>query len=137
MAIVEATAPAEAARQVRTLVMTCLAASAGAVASTIAIYLVSKKYDLSMVLNGILAGLVAITASADQVSVPDSIIIGAIGGVLVVFSVLFFDKVKIDDPVGALSVHLVNGIWGTLAVGLFGNLKGGAQLLSQIIGIVS
>ena len=90
-----------------------------------------------MVLNGILAGLVAITASADQVNVMNSIIIGAIAGMLVVFSVLFFDKVKIDDPVGALSVHLVNGIWGTLAVGLFGNLKGGLQLISQIIGIVS
>lgn len=121
----------------RTLVMTCLAAAAGALSSTVAIHLVSKKYDLSMVLNGILAGLVAITANADQVSASESIIIGGIGGVLVVFSVLFFDRLKIDDPVGALSVHLVNGIWGTLAVGLFGNLRGGAQFLSQIIGIVS
>lgn len=121
----------------RTLVMTCLAAATGAVSSTFAIHLVSKKYDLSMVLNGILAGLVAITASADQVAVSEALIIGGTAGMLVVSSVLFFDKIKIDDPVGALSVHLVNGIWGTLAVGLFGNLKGGAQLLSQIIGIVS
>jgi Amt family ammonium transporter len=98
---------------------------------------VIKKPDLSMVLNGVLAGLVGITAGADQMGPMSSIIIGAIAGVLVVFSVIFFDKIKIDDPVGAISVHLVCGIWGTLAVGLFGKLAGGAQLMSQLIGIAS
>ncbi len=119
----------------RVLVTTSMAAAAGAVISAMTIFFVSKKFDLSMVLNGILAGLVGITAGADQMSVMDSIIVGAIAGCLVVFAVLFFDKMKIDDPVGALSVHLVCGIWGTLAVGLFGNLKGGPQIMSQLIGI--
>ena len=81
--------------------------------------------------------LLAITAGADQKSAGDSVIIGLIGGILVVFAVFFFDKLKLDDPVGATSVHLVNGIWGTLAVGLFGNLKGGAQIVSQLKGIVA
>jgi Amt family ammonium transporter len=70
-------------------------------------------------------------------SANESILIGFIGGILVVFSVFFFDKLKLDDPVGALSVHLANGIWGTLAVGLFGNLKGGAQIVSQLKGIIA
>ena len=119
----------------RVLVMTSLAAAAGAVTSALTIFFVSKKFDLSMVLNGILAGLVGITAGADQMGVTDSIIIGAIAGVLVVFSVIFFDKMKIDDPVGALSVHLVCGIFGTLVVGLFGTLKGTHQFVSQLIGV--
>lgn len=119
----------------RVLVMTSLAAAAGAVTSAFTIFFVSKKFDLSMVLNGILAGLVGITAGADQMGVMDSVIIGAIAGILVVFSVIFFDKMKIDDPVGALSVHLVCGIFGTLVVGLLGNLKGTHQLVSQLIGI--
>lgn len=119
----------------RVLVTTSLAAAAGAVVSALTIFFVSKKFDLSMVLNGILAGLVGITAGADQMSVLDSIVIGAIAGILVVFSVIFFDKMKIDDPVGALSVHLVCGIFGTLAVGLFGNLKGMSQLIHQLIGV--
>lgn len=121
----------------RVLVMTSISASAGGIASMVTIYLVSSKYDLSMVLNGVLAGLVAITAGADQMSVINSAFIGGLGGVLVVFSVILFDKLKIDDPVGALSVHLVNGIWGTLAVGLFGHLSGWRQFTSQLIGIVS
>ena len=90
-----------------------------------------------MVLNGILAGLVGITAGADQMGVMDSIWIGLIGGVLVVLAVIAFDKLKIDDPVGAIAVHLIGGIWGTLAVGIFGNLAGWNQLLSQLIGIGS
>ncbi len=98
---------------------------------------VLKKPDLSMALNGILAGLVGITAGADQMAALSASIIGLIAGAIVVFSVLFFDKVKIDDPVGAISVHLVAGIWGTLAVGIFGGLAGGAQLVSQLIGIIS
>jgi Amt family ammonium transporter len=98
---------------------------------------VLKKPDLSMVLNGVLAGLVGITAGADQMAAGSATMIGLIAGALVVLSVVFFDKIKIDDPVGALSVHLVCGIWGTLAVGLFGNLAGGAQIVSQLIGIIA
>jgi Amt family ammonium transporter len=119
------------------LMTTCLAAAAGAAAAALTSWVLQKKPDVSMVLNGVLAGLVAITAGADQMGPNESIIVGAIGGVIVVFSVMFFDKARIDDPVGALSVHLVVGIWGTLAVGLFGGLRGGAQVLSQLIGIVS
>jgi Amt family ammonium transporter len=77
------------------------------------------KPDLGMSINGCLAGLVAITASCAFVSVPIALLIGSIAGVLVVLAVMFFDRIKLDDPVGALSVHLVNGIFGTLAVGLF------------------
>jgi len=89
-----------------------------------------------MALNGILAGLVGITAGADQMSGLDSILIGLIAGVLVYFAVLFVDTVlKIDDPVGAVSVHLVCGIWGTLAVGIFGAMAGGEQIVNQLIGI--
>jgi Amt family ammonium transporter len=119
------------------LVTTALAAAAGAVASAIFSVVALKKPDLSMTLNGILAGLVGITAGADLMSPLEAIIIGLIAGVLVVLSVMFFDKIKIDDPVGAISVHLVCGIWGTLAVALFGSKAGGAQLVSQLTGIVS
>jgi ammonium transporter, Amt family len=101
------------------LVTTSLAAAAGIVAAMFASWTVQKKPDITMVLNGCLAGLVGITAGADVVSVPASVIIGAVAGVVVVFSVMLLDKIKIDDPVGAISVHLVCGIWGTLAVGLF------------------
>jgi Amt family ammonium transporter len=120
-----------------TLVTTCLAAAAGAIGAMVTSWTLLKKPDLSMVLNGILAGLVGITAGADQMAMGSSIIIGLIAGAIVVFSVLFFDKIKIDDPVGAISVHLVCGIWGTLAVGLFGGLAGAAQLKSQLIGIIT
>ena len=99
-------------------VTTSLAAAAGAIASIIVSWVVLKKPDLSMALNGILAGLVGITAGADSVGLFPSIFIGAIAGALVVFAITFFDKIKIDDPVGAISVHGVCGIWGTLAVGL-------------------
>jgi len=119
------------------LVTTCLAAAAGGVASMLTAWTVIKKPDLSMVLNGILAGLVGITAGADQMNAASAILIGAIAGFIVVFSVIFFDRIKIDDPVGALSVHLVCGIWGTLAVGLFGKLAGTAQIVSQLKGIAA
>ena len=119
------------------LVTTSLAAAAGGLAATFTSWTLQKKPDVTMALNGVLAGLVAITAGADQMSPNEALLIGAIGGVLVVLAVIFFDKLKLDDPVGATSVHLVNGIWGTLAVGLFGNLKGGAQIVSQLTGIVS
>ena len=102
-----------------TLVTTCLAAAAGGLGAMLAYTFVSNKPDVSMALNGILAGLVGITAGADVTTPMASLAVGGIAGVLVVGSVLFFDKLKIDDPVGAISVHLVCGIWGTLAVGIF------------------
>jgi Amt family ammonium transporter len=98
---------------------------------------IQKKPDLSMVLNGTLAGLVGITAGADTVSVMSSIIIGLIAGILVVLAVIFFDtKLRIDDPVGALSVHLVCGIWGTLAVGIF-STNPEHSFLVQLIGVIA
>lgn len=124
-------------------VTTNLAAAAGGVTATITSWVTSGKPDLSMIINGILAGLVGITAGCAGVSYLGAVIIGAIAGVLVVFSVLFFDRIRIDDPVGATSVHLVCGVWGTLAVGFFntetGLFYGGgiAQLIAQIIGILS
>lgn len=98
---------------------TNMAGAVGGIAATITAWLYLGKPDLSMIINGILAGLVGITASCAYVSIGSSFIIGLIAGVLVVFSVTFFDKLGIDDPVGATSVHLVCGIWGTLAVGLW------------------
>lgn len=101
-------------------VNTNLAAAAGALAAMLTIWILYKKPDVSMTLNGALAGLVAITAPCASVSPGSAILIGLIGGILVVFSVEFIDKVlKIDDPVGAISVHGINGVWGTLAVGFF------------------
>ncbi len=117
-----------------TLVTTCLAAAAGAVAAIAASWIVAGKPDLSMALNGVLAGLVGITAGADTVSVLGAVIIGLIAGVLVVGSVIFFDKIKIDDPVGAISVHLTCGIWGTLAVGIFSTNPEHA-FLTQLYGV--
>lgn len=114
-------------------VTTALAGVSGGLATMFASWLILKKPDLSMSLNGILAGLVGITAGADAVGVLSASIIGAIAGVLVIFSVLFFDKIKIDDPVGAISVHGVCGIWGTLAVGIFGS----ASFITQLIGTAS
>ncbi|GAB4193602.1 MAG: ammonium transporter [Thermoflexibacter sp.] len=121
----------------RVLVTTSLAAAAGGLAAAFTIMFTSKKYDLGMVLNGILAGLVGITAGADVMGILDSVLIGLISGVIVVFSVLAFDKLKIDDPVGALSVHLVCGIFGTLAVGIFGSKAGLNQLMIQALGVVA
>jgi Amt family ammonium transporter len=95
---------------------TNIAAAFGAVAAAMFTQLLYKKVDLTMVLNGALAGLVSVTAAPDQGMMYASIV-GIVGGLLVVLAVPFFDKLKIDDPVGALSVHLVAGIWGTLAVG--------------------
>lgn len=113
---------------------TALAAAAGGISSILISWVVLKKPDLSMALNGLLAGLVSITAGADSVSVWSAVVMGAIGGVIVVFSILFFDKIKIDDPVGAISVHGVVGIWGTLAVAFFGGdtTSFGAQLIGVI-----
>ncbi|OGV99505.1 MAG: hypothetical protein A3D97_03850 [Nitrospinae bacterium RIFCSPHIGHO2_12_FULL_39_42] len=132
----------------RVAINTCIAGAVGGVAATFAAYLALGKPDLSMVLNGILAGLVAITAPCNWVTPAGSFIIGLVAGILVVYAVLFFDKIKVDDPVGAISVHLVNGVWGTLSLGLFAaNVSGGitglfygggiAQLIAQIKGIVA
>ena len=124
-------------------VTTNLSAAAGAVAAMLTSWLVMKKPDGSMSLNGALAGLVAITAPCDGVSPAASIIIGLAAGVLVVFSVFFLDKIHVDDPVGAVSVHGVCGAWGTLSCGLFnldtGLFYGGgmAQLITQAIGVVT
>jgi Amt family ammonium transporter len=128
---------ADAALVSLTLVTTALAASAGAMGAILTSWVTSKKPDLTMALNGILAGLVGITASADLMAMGSSMIIGFIAGILVVFSVYFFDKVKIDDPVGAISVHLTCGIWGTLAVGLFGDMAGMGQLGIQALGVAA
>ncbi len=116
------------------LVTTSLAASAGAVMAMACSWTLSGKPDLSMALNGILAGLVGITAGADVVGLTAAVIIGVVAGAIVVGSIVFFDKVKIDDPVGAISVHLVCGIWGTLAVGIFAADK---SFGTQLIGVAA
>ncbi|MEP0948893.1 ammonium transporter [Nodosilinea sp. FACHB-141] len=102
-------------------VTTNLGAAAGGVAATFVSWAMSGKPDLSMTINGILAGLVSVTAGCFVFGYAGAFVVGLIGGILVVFAVGFFDSIKIDDPVGATSVHLVCGIWGTLAVGLFAN----------------
>ncbi len=118
------------------LVTTNLAAVAGIITATLTSWIVSKKPDATMALNGCLAGLVAITAGADVVTPLSSWIIGAIAGVLVVGAVFMFDRLHLDDPVGALSVHLVNGVWGTLAVGIF-DITGDYTLGTQAIGVIA
>jgi Amt family ammonium transporter len=114
------TMAADPGAMARICVTTNTAAACGALAATLASLFILGKPDLGMTLNGTLAGLVAITAGCAFVSVGSSAVIGLIAGVLVVLAVLFFDKVRVDDPVGATSVHLVNGVFGTLAVGLWG-----------------
>ncbi len=113
---------------------TALSAAFGLMSAMFTSWFVQKKPDLSMVLNGCLAGLVGITAGADCVSITSACIIGIISGIAVVFGVYFFDKVKIDDPVGALSVHLLCGVWGTLAVGIF---SPDHAFIPQLIGVVA
>ncbi len=114
-------------------VTTSLAAAAGAIGSIATSWIFLKKPDLSMGLNGILAGLVGITAGADSLSPCASIIVGLIAGAIVVFSIIFFDKIKVDDPVGAVSVHGVCGVFGTVAVALFSNTAPfGIQLLGAL-----
>ncbi|MDF0555182.1 ammonium transporter [Kamptonema sp. UHCC 0994] len=135
-------------------ITTNTAGAFGALAAGLTAWLYLGKPDLSMIINGLLAGLVGITAGCAWINVPNSALIGIVAGVMVVFAVTFFDNLKIDDPVGATSVHLVCGVWGTLAVGLFadgpttgiytagpaaGLLVGGGfgQLWAQIIGVIS
>jgi Amt family ammonium transporter len=116
------------------LVTTSMAAAAGIIGSMIATWSIQKKPDLTMVLNGCLAGLVGVTAGADVVSVMDSILIGLICGAVAVVSVMMFDKLKLDDPVGATTVHLVCGILGTLFVGVF---SPDHSFLVQLIGVLA
>jgi len=115
-------------------VTTTLAAAAGIIGAMITSWYVSKKPDLSMILNGSLAGLVGITAGADVISPMNSVLVGFIAGIIVVLSVIQLDKLKIDDPVGAISVHLICGIWGTLAVGVF---SAEHSLSVQALGVVA
>ncbi|MGI9554211.1 MAG: ammonium transporter, partial [Thermodesulfobacteriota bacterium] len=117
-------------------VTTTLAACAGVIGAMILSWIVNKKPDLSLTLNGALAGLVGITAGADVMTPGTATLIGFIAGLIVVFSVVFFDKIRIDDPVGAISVHLVCGIWGTLAVGIF-STNPEHSFLIQLIGVVA
>lgn len=111
---------------------TNMAACAGAVMAALLTQILYKKVDLTLVLNGALAGLVSITAGPDYSSILTAVLIGAIGAGLCIFAIQIFDKVHIDDPVGALSVHLVAGVWGTLAVGIFGD----ASILTQLLGVI-
>ena len=115
-------------------VTTTLAGAAGIIGAMVASWSISKKPDLSMILNGSLAGLVGITAGADVISPINSIIVGFIAGLIVVVAVIQLDKAKIDDPVGAISVHLVCGIWGTLAVGIFSSSH---SIVTQLIGVLA
>jgi len=118
------------------LVTTTLGAAAGTIGAMLTSWIIQKKPDFTMVLNGCLAGLVGITAGADAVSVPAAIIIGLVAGILAVLGVLLFDKLKIDDPVGALSVHLVGGVFGTLAVGIF-STNPDYTFMTQLAGVAS
>ncbi|TGL57492.1 ammonium transporter [Leptospira ognonensis] len=123
-------------------VVTHMAACAGAISAMALTWFLFQKPEIGLTLNGGLAGLVAITAPCDSVSITGAVCIGLVAGILVVVSVLFFDKIKIDDPVGAVSVHGVCGAWGTLSVGFF-NLKSGLfyggglnQLFAQFTGVL-
>lgn len=118
------------------LVTTCLAACTGGLFGFITAYFMFKRMDLGMVLNGILAGLVGITAGADTVSINAALLIGAVAGIIVVISAVTLDKFKLDDVVGAVSVHLTCGIWGTLAVGIF-STNADHTFMTQLIGVLS
>ena len=115
-----------------TLVTTCLAAAAGGIGAAVFSRFLYKNLDVTMFMNGVLGGLVGITAGADQMLPTSAIFIGLIAGVIVVLSVALLDKCKLDDPVGAIPVHLFCGIWGTLAVGLFGEMAGFDQFMVQL-----
>lgn len=118
------------------LVTTCLSAAAGGVAAMVFSFILYKNLDLTMFLNGILGGLVGITAGADLMSPEDAFLIGLLSGIIIVLGVALVDKLKLDDPVGAVAVHLICGIWGTLAVGIFGSMASGAQFMIQLYGVL-
>ena len=120
------------------LVTTCLAAAAGGIGAAFFSNLLYKNLDITMFMNGVLGGLVGITAGADQMGPTEAIIIGAVGGLIVVLGIALLDKCKLDDPVGAIPVHLFAGIWGTLAVGIFGDSASFDQFMIQLasVGIV-
>lgn len=125
------------------VVNTFLASASGGIATMIYTYFTYSKIDITMVINGVLAGLVSVTAGCNVVGPTSAIIIGAIAGVLVDVAVVFFDKIKVDDPVGAIAVHGVNGLFGTMAVGFFaiegGLFYGGgiSLLVTQILGVIT
>ncbi len=118
------------------LVTTSLAAAAGGVGAFILSTIMYRNMDLTMFLNGILGGLVGITAGADLMSPNEAVIIGLLAGFIIVLGVALIDKLKLDDPVGAVTVHLITGIWGTLAVGLFGDKAGAGQFMTQLYGVL-
>jgi len=118
------------------LVTTSLAAAAGGIGAVLLNFILYKNLDLTMFLNGILGGLVGITAGADLMSPNEAIVIGFLAGLIIVLGVAFIDKLRLDDPVGAVAVHLICGIWGTLAVGIFGSKAGGGQFLTQLYGVL-
>ncbi len=118
-----------------TLTTTSLSAAAGGLGAAIFSNIINKNLDVTMFMNGVLGGLVGITAGADKMSPTDSIIIGTIAGIIVVLGIALIEKMKLDDPVGAIAVHLISGIWGTLAVGIFGALAGADQFINQLIGV--
>ncbi len=127
-------------------VNTNMAAAAGAFVALMIVWVKTKRFDVGMGLNGALAGLVAITAPCAYVTGGASVLIGAIAGVLVVAGVFGLDRLGVDDPVGAVSVHGINGVWGLISLGLFANgeygdikglLYGGSQLVPQLIGAVT
>jgi Amt family ammonium transporter len=105
---------------------------AGAITVGLLMYVQYKRLDITMILNGALGGLVSVTAGADMFDMYTPIYVGAIGGAIVVFGVALFDKLRLDDPVGALSVHLLNGIWGTIAVAVFAD----ANMWDQVKGVL-
>lgn len=119
------------------LVTTSLAAAAGGISAFIFSTLAYKNYDLTMFLNGILGGLVGITAGADQMSPNEAVLIGVIAGAIIVGAVAMVDRIRLDDPVGAIAVHLICGIWGTLAVGIFGAKAGLDQFIYQLAGVAA
>ncbi|MFH6602044.1 ammonium transporter [Maribacter algicola] len=118
------------------LVTTSLAAAAGGFGAFLLSTVLYKNMDLTMFLNGILGGLVGITAGADLMSPNEAVVIGFIAGLIIVLGVSFIDKLKLDDPVGAVTVHLICGIWGTLAVGILGDKAGFDQFLTQLFGVL-
>ncbi len=116
-----------------TILNTNTAGLAGAIMVAVLLYVKYKRFDITMILNGALGGLVSITAGADLFDIYSPILIGGIGGIIVVLGVSLFDKFRLDDPVGALSVHLLNGIWGTLAVALFADVSFWGQVKGILV----